>query len=53
MPAPRKKKRETRRRYASRLIGFYVREGYPLKQAVAIGLRTAKVPRRTKTRGSR
>ena len=55
MPKPRKQKRETKRHYASRLIRFYSREGYPHTQATAIGLRSAGVarPKKTKTRGSR
>lgn len=45
MPRPKKRKAETDRVYASRLIGFYVREGLPHKQAIAIGLQSAGISR--------
>jgi len=36
MPAPKKRKDETWDEYRNRLIKFYIAEGYPQKQAVAI-----------------
>ena len=45
MPRPKKRKAETDRAYASRLIGFYVRKGFPHKQVIAIGLQSADISR--------
>ena len=53
MARPRKRKAETDRAYASRLIGFFVREGFPHKQAIAIGLQSAGISRvKTRTKPS-
>lgn len=42
MPIPKRKKKEDINKYRSRLIEFFIKEGRPQKQAVAIAYSLAK-----------
>ena len=45
MPAPTQMADEPKKKWASRLVRFYIHEGFPQKQAVAIAMRKAGMPK--------